>query len=128
MSGYIALGKYSNEFEDALHYMCLSDWASHSDGNVEGPDGFFWLISNSWEEVQPENGEFNSLMEEWFKQNPSFEDSEEFREGLVGHFIIREDNNGLVWLESFESRLEAYASFKSLQFTYSEWDTQDDED
>lgn len=127
MSGYVALGKYSNEFEDALHYLCTNDWASHSDGNVEGPDGFFWLISNNWEEVKPENGEFNSVMEEWFERNSEFEDSEEFREGLVGHFIIREDNNGLVFLTKYESRSEAYQDYTSLQFTYSEWAREDED-
>lgn len=128
MSGYVALGKYSNEFEDALHYMCLAGWASHSDGNVEGPDGFFWLISNNWEEVKPKNGEFNSLMAEWFEQNPTVEDTDEFREGLCGHFIIREDNNGLVFLSKYESRLEAMADFKSLQFTFSEWEREDEDE
>src|SRR5213595_1255559 len=115
MSGYVALGKYSNEFEDALHYLCTSEWSNESFGNVEAPTGYVWRISNTWEEVKPENGEFNSLMAEWFEQNPSFEDSEEFRRGLVGHFLVWEDNNGLVFLASFSTEKELLAEFQRME-------------
>ena len=126
MSGYVALGKYSNEFEDALHYLCTSGWSNGEFGNVEAPTGFVWQISNNWEEVKPLNGEFNSLMEEWFEQNPTVEDTDEFRRGLVGDFIVREDNNGLVFLTKYETLEAMAADYVHLYNEFSLWDSQDE--
>jgi len=123
---YVALGKYSNEFEDALHYLCVADWSNESFGHVEAPTGYVWRISNNWEEVKPENGEFNSVMEDWFEQN-DVEDSEEFRRGLVGHFIIREDSQGFIHLLSFPTEKEMLEEFDRLEVAYSDWDDQGEE-
>jgi hypothetical protein len=126
MAGYVALGKYDNEWEDVLHYLCQNGWANESTGNVEAPSGYVWRISNDWESVKPENGEFNSLMEEWFEQN-DVEDSEEFRRALVGHFIVREDNNGLVFLQSFKTEQEMLDAYAKYELDFSEWGTEDED-
>lgn len=125
MTGYKALGKYDNEWEDVLHYLCTSGWANESTGNVEAPSGYVWRISLEWEDVKPENGEFNSLMEEWFKQN-DVEDSTDFRRALCGDFIVREDNNGLVFLQSFKTEKEMLEAYNRYELEYSEWDTEED--
>ena len=126
--GYVALGKYSNAQEDALHFMCTSGWGNGEFGNVEAPTGYVWKISNDWEEVKPENGEFNSLMEEWFELNGTFKDSPEFRRSLVGHFIVNEDSNGIVFLMTAETAKTRDEIFENLEAKFNEWDSQDDED
>lgn len=128
MSGYIALGKYSNEFEDALHYLCNSGWATGEFGGVEAPTGLVWKISNTWDDVKPENGEFNSLMEEWFAQNSEFADSEEFRRNLVGDFIIREDNNGSISMQSFPTQEDMLDTYRGLRDDFEQWDSEEDEE
>lgn len=125
MTGYKSLGKYDNEWDDVLHYLCQNGWANESTGNVEAPSGYVWRISNDVNDVSESNTEFNSLMEEWFQQNDMV-DSKDFRRALVGHFIVREDNNGLVFLQSFKTEKEMLEAYDAYELAFSEWDSEDE--
>lgn len=120
------LGKYSNDRDNILHFMATSDWANESFGDVEAPTGYVWRISNTPEEVQVSNTELTSLIEEQLVSY-DIEDGPEFRNSLVGHFLISEDSNGLVYVMPFPNESNLLNRFNELQELFDEWAGQDDE-
>lgn len=118
------LGKFDTDRDSALHYLCLSDWANGSFGDVESPVGYVWRISNNWEEVKPENTELTSVLEEWFEQQGDVEDTPEFRRSLVGHFLILEDSNGLVHVQSYDTVELSLDAFHEYRDVFEKWDAQ----
>lgn len=89
------LGKYDSDRDNILHFMCMSEWSNEFFGDVEAPTGYVWRISNTFDEVSPDNTEFNSLVETSVALY-DIEDSPEFRSSLVGHFLVYEDSSGFV--------------------------------
>lgn len=125
--GYHPLGKYSSARDDILHYLCTSDWAEESSGNTESPSGYFWRISNTAEDVSMLNGEFNSIIEEWFEQNQEVTGSPELRAELVGDFIVQGVDSGMVYVYKYDSKAEMLEAYAALDEQYGEWEDQDDE-
>lgn len=125
--GYHPLGKYSSARDDILHYLCTSDWAEESSGNTESPSGYFWRISNKWVDVSLDNGEFNSVLAEWFEQNLGVVDSWDLRNELVGHFIVQGVDSGMVYVYKHDSNAEMLEAYAALDEQYGEWEDQDDE-
>ena len=125
--GYHSLGKFSSARDDILSFLCLSDWAEESTGNVEAPTGYFSRISNTPEEVSMENGEFNSIMEEWLDFNQEVTDSEELRSELAGHFIVQSMDSGFVYVYKYDSEKEMLSAYDELEKQYVEWEEQDEE-
>jgi hypothetical protein len=123
--GYHPLGKYSSARDDILHYLCMSDWGDESSGNSEAPSGYFWRISNEEFDVQQSNGEFNSVIAEWFEQNQEVTDSAELRAELVGWFIVQGVDSGMVYVYQYESEADMLEAYAALEETYAEWDEQD---
>jgi hypothetical protein len=125
--GFIALGKYSSARDSILHFMCTSDWATESNGNSEAPTGYFWKISNTTSEVNKRNTEVNSLLEEWFQQNPEVRDSVALRQELVGNFIVNEDSNGFIYVMTVETQKTLDEIYENLETKFYEWDDQGDD-
>lgn len=125
--GYHSLGKYSSARDDILHFLCMSDWAEESSGNSESPSGYFWKISNAPGDVNLHNGEFNSIIEEWFKENPEVVDSSNLRFELVGDFIVQGVDSGMIYVYSYESKAEMLEAYEALEEQFSAWDEQDEE-
>lgn len=121
------LGKYSTDRDNILHYMATSDWANDSFGDVEAPTGYVWRISNNWEEVKPQNMEITSLLEDQLALY-SIADTPEFRQSLVGHYLVIEDSNGLVHVAQCATEAELLQRFEALQAEFYAWDSQDDEE
>lgn len=118
------LGKFSTDRDSALHYLSTSEWANDTFGNVEAPTGFVSKISNNWEEVKPENTEMTSVLEDWFEQQGDVEDTPEFRESLVGHFLITENSQGFVYVSEFETAEDRDRVYNDLETEFNEWDDQ----
>lgn len=123
--GYHPLGKYSSARDDLLHYLCTSEWSNESSGNSEAPSGYFWRISNEVADVHQKNGEFNSVVEDWFKDCPEVTDSQELRDELVGHFIVQGVDSGMVYVYKYDSEAEMLEAYAALEETYAAWDDQD---
>jgi hypothetical protein len=122
--GFVALGKYSSARDSILHFMCISDWANDSNGNSEAPTGYFWKISNTTSEVNKQNTETNSLLDEWFQQNPEVRDSVALRQELVGNFIVNEDSNGFIYVMTVETQKTLNEIYENLETKFYEWDDQ----
>lgn len=120
------MSKYDSMRDDALHFMCVGGWSNGEFGNVEAPTGFVWKISNDWEDVKPENGEFRSLMEDWFELQAEPDDIN-FRRSLVGDYLIREDSNGLVYVTIYTEKEPRDDEFHRLQDEFQKWDGQGDD-
>jgi len=127
------LGKFSNDRDSALHYLCTSEWSNESFGDVESPTGYVWRISNTWEEVKPTNTEFNSVITEWLRaevrenwfQLEAL--TEELRKSLVGHFLLQEDSNGLVHVREYATEKELLKDFQALETEHFNWDSQEED-
>lgn len=125
--GYMPLGKYSSARDDILHWMCINEWADDSFGNSGDYGLYAWRIDNDKQDVSTSNTEFNSLLSEWFEQNPEVKDSEELRSELIGHFMINEISNGAIVVWSFSSGQELMETYLAEQTRWEEWEL-DDED
>lgn len=122
--GYHSMGKYSSARDDLLHYLCITDWAEESTGNTESPSGYVWRISNEAADVQQANGEFNSVVADWFA-NTAVIDSPELRAELVGHFIVQTVDSGFVYVYKYDSAEEQRAAYDELENQYAEWDDEE---
>lgn len=123
--GYHPLGKYSSARDDILHFLCTSDWAEESSGNTESPSGYFWRISNTPEDVSMNNHEFNSVIEDWFKDNPEVTDSSNLRFELVGDFIVQGVDSGMIYVYQYESKAEMLEAYEALDEQYGQWDDEE---
>lgn len=123
--------KFASKRDDLFWFMTLEGWATDTDGSVEF-GRWFGKLSNTAEDVSVDNGEFNSLVDQWEPQDsPDGEasyHSEEFRASLVGHFLISEDSQGFVTVEEFDSELERDARYNELSGQYGDWLGPDGED
>ena len=119
------LGKYMVDSHNILHFLCTSDWATDSGGNVESPTGYFWRISNTPEDVRMENTEITSLIEDQMSAY-DIEDGPEFRESLVGHYLLVEDSNGFVNVSEYLTEMALRRDFEKLQAEFEAWDSQDE--
>ena len=114
-------GKFNSLRDSALHYLCSNGWSTGEFGDTEAYGGYFWKTTNVWEEVQPENGEFNSVMEDWFAANPEWQDIPSFRADLVGHFVVMEVSSGQVTVVPFDSQEAMERDFNRLGDLFTKW-------
>ena len=119
------LGKYSTDRDNVIHYLCMGGWANESFGDVESPTGYVYRISNTFGDVNPDNTEFSSMIDD---QVTAYDiaDNLEFRKSLVGHFLVTEDSNGFVSVLEFETERELLSVYSDLEQEFSDWDSQDD--
>jgi hypothetical protein len=129
--GFISLGKYSSARDSLLHFLCMSDWSNASFGDVEAPTGYVWRITNTENDVfgcfNQKNIEFESIIEDWFKENSEVTDCTEFRNELVGHFLVVEDNDGFISVHEYASEELVIQAFDSIEEIFNEWNEQEDE-
>ena len=114
------LGKYSSDRDNILHFLCISDWANESFGDVESPTGYVWRISNNPADVHMQNTEITSLIEDQL-QAYDIEDSPEFRKTLEGHFLVREHSNGSVSVIQYPVEEYMLAQYQAAEREYDEW-------
>lgn len=121
------LGKYSSDRDNILHFLCSSDWANESFGDVEAPTGYVYRITNQTADVQLSNTEITSVIEDQL-QAYDIEDTEDFRKSLVGHFLVAEDSNGLVSVSEYQTEELLQQAYSSLEDIYGQWADQDNEE
>ena len=126
--GYSPLGKFDCARDDILHYLCTSDWAEDSFGNVTDYGSYVWRISNDVNDVSMTNGEFNSILEEWFGWNEGVTDSPELRAELVGHFLVTTVDSGFVYVSAYDTAEALKTAYNAAEEAYREWDEDDTED
>lgn len=118
------VGKFDSFRDSALHYLCVSDWAEESFGNVSDYGVYIWRISNTLQEVSPDNGEFNSIIEDWAPMEgyETLQSDPAFRESLAGHFLVSENDQGMVSVRQFATEAAMLARFNDMQTHYENWD------
>jgi len=114
-------GKYDSFRDSALHFMCESEWHSGEFGDQSTYGTYIWRISNTEADVATENGEFNSLLEEWQNVKDADSNSDEFRESLVGHFIVSENDLGFVYVRKFDTEAQRDARYNDFLTHFIEW-------
>ena len=114
-------GKYDSFRDSALHFLCESDWSEDSFGDVNDYGVYIWKISNEELEVATDNGEFNSLIEQWQNYGDADTNSDDFRSQLVGHFIVSENAQGFVNVQKFETHDGMEARYADFYIHYVEW-------
>lgn len=97
------LGKYDSFRDSALHFLCTSGWNTGEFGDVQDYGVYIWRISNTPEDVQASNTELTSVLEDWDTYNDADADSQTFRDSLVGHFILSENEYGFVNVRKFDT-------------------------
>lgn len=125
--GFISLGKYSSARDSLLHYLCEGEWSNDSFGDVEAPTGYVWRISNDPADVHIPNTEITSVLEEWFESNPEVTDSPELRAELVGHFLVIEDSQGFITVETAPSEDVLRVRYAELLEIFEIWAGDEDD-
>lgn len=104
--------KFASARDELLHIMCSSGWADMSEGDVESPAGYFYLISNS----VPELAELVAAFQEDITSLGVSPDD------VVGHFVVVEGSSGFVGVGSFDSEADAQREFDRLGEVYTVWE------
>ena len=111
------IGKFSSDTDATLYFLCQSEWANESTGDIPEFGRYVWRISNDPFDVHIPNTEITSLLEDFLKEE-EIADSAEFRASLVGHFLVSENSDGLVTVQEFPSETALIAAFKVWQDMY----------
>lgn len=112
------IGKYSSARDSVLHFMCLQDWANESFGDVATFGCYVWRISNTAQDVSADNGEIVSLLEQ---DSYGVQLTPELSAALTGHFLVREDSNGLVSVGRFATESALLRHYAALESTYNDF-------
>jgi hypothetical protein len=121
-------GKYDSFRDSALHYMVSNGYNEGEFGDVNDYGVYIWRITNTDAEVVIENTETTSLLEQWESYEEANGSSDDFREKLMGHFIISEDSQGFVSVRQFDSYEGMEARFEAFRDHYNEWVSEQIED
>jgi hypothetical protein len=121
-------GKYDSFRDSALHFLCQSDWADESFGDVNDYGVYIWRIGNTPENVQLSNTETTSLLEQWPYYEEANGASQEFRDSLVGEFIVSENEQGFVHVRKFETEELTLARFEAFRDHYTQWENENFEE
>jgi hypothetical protein len=105
-------GKFVDLTEEMLYRLSLDGWANESTGDVASPIGWIGRISISREELPEIEDAFGEVFE-----GAGFED----RAGLIGHWLLSEDNFGFVEVHEMDSEEELVAIYRELSAEYDRW-------
>jgi hypothetical protein len=109
---YEGLGKFADPLDEVLYGISVDGWANASSGSVEAPTGFFARISNTPEELQEVTEAFDQEIERVGLRETA---------RLVGHFLLREDDQGFVTVQSYETQAELIEEYEVLDELYGDW-------
>lgn len=110
-NGPYPLGKYETLRDEYLHKMACDGWANASSGDVESPTGYFYLICNSAPEMKE--------ITEAFGPAPT---------GIVGNFILVENDQGFVIVHNVYTSANAEAKCAELENAYDGWQDSENDD
>lgn len=120
------LGKFDSLRDSALHYLCSVEWGNESFGDVSTYGVYIWRISISSEELEEVASALEAL-EESEELLRGIEDLEAFHKSLVGHFMVSENEQGLVTVKEYTLESELIRHFNSMQEHFNEFmSTQED--
>jgi len=120
------LGKFDSYRDSALHFLCSQEWGNESFGDVSTYGVYIWRISNTWEDVKPANKEFESVIEDWEEWAGLAEAHTSYglRQSLVGHFMVSENEQGLVTVKQYALESELIRHFNQMQEHFNTWSIQ----
>lgn len=98
--------------EAVLQAMVTGGWANESDGDVSAPTGHFARVSNSAAELE----EVVAAFEDVIVMYDMIDTSE-----LVGEFLVHEDEQGNVYVVSYDNPIALTRDFQQLQDAYALW-------
>lgn len=117
-------GKYEGDNEardEALHRLCQDVWANQSDGDVQAPTGFFYVVTNTVRDL-PELQDV--LGNTW--SDALLDDTG--TNTLIGAFLVTEDTQGFVHVTRYPDQYpdrtgedRALVAFQAKQRAYTEW-------
>ena len=110
MTDYFAT-KHTSARDEILYRMAVANWANDSDGDVASPAGYFWRISVAPEELKEISEAFAEDLEELAVAPRD----------LIGHYLLKEDDQGFVAVEEFTDADYLGAGFTDQQRFFAEW-------
>jgi len=112
-------GKYNSERDKILDWMTTADWANESCGSVEVPVGHFARMTN-------EESDRAGIMDAFGEDMAGCESPVRF-EDLLGHFIVRENDQGFVTVEEFDTLQDLLARWNKLYREFDTWNSAESE-
>ncbi|ABE67744.1 hypothetical protein Wildcat_164 [Mycobacterium phage Wildcat] len=98
--------------ENLFVAMVSGGWFTASSGDVESPTGHFAYVTN----LPTELASIRDAFEEEIETYGDVSDDE-----LTGSFVVRENTDGLVFIETYGSNFAARLRFEELEAQYEEW-------
>ena len=99
-------GKYNSPQDEFVHLATLDGWSARDDGDVTAPTGFFSRISIGADDVD--------RARTTFAEHFPGEDVPV----ALGHFLVLEDEQGFVTVQTFSSADDADKAFEALESQY----------
>lgn len=103
------MSKFDSARDELLYAMTLDGWANESSGNVECPTGYFARISNDPQDVP-------SIRDAFPNETKGMSNAV-----MVGHYLLRENDQGFVYVSEFSNSVELIRAYRVLESEYSEW-------
>lgn len=98
--------------EAVLQAMVTGGWANESDGSVEAPTGHFARVTNEARDMDGVHDAFKDVIVTYGLGDES---------KLIGHFLVREDSNGMVSITAYDNPIALTRDFQQLQDDYAAW-------
>lgn len=109
--------KFADLTEEMLYRMSLDGWCNEQNGRSEATTGWFARVSISRDELSEVAQAFEEEM-----AGAGFTDTT----ALVGHFLLREDDQGFVEVFEYDNEEEVKKAYGVLERQFEAWDSQDD--
>lgn len=112
-------------FDRTFRNICEADFARESDGNVEAPTGYFYIVS-----IPDLGSALNDMIEECQVGREYDDGTWQYPLPAPGWYFVQTDSNGLWWAFGSDTGAEAPARrrFNAAQAEYSKWLEQDESD
>lgn len=97
--------------EAVLQAMVTGGWANESDGDVASPQGAFARVTNEAEDKAGIEDAFHDVMNTYECEY----------DALIGHYLVREDEQGNVSVTSYDNSIDLTRDYQALQDEYALW-------
>ncbi len=108
-------GKFRNTRDAVLYQMTLEGWASQSSGDTQAPTGWFACIMNDPGDLASIRDAFGNFLDQ-----AHFNRSDHLQQ-LLGNFLMREDQQGFVAVETYNTEVELKQVYDELDSAYGVW-------
>lgn len=109
-------------YDRSFRNIAESEWGVSSDGDVESPTGYFWLV-----EIPEHAGERAEMFTACEVGRDWDDGVYQYPEPVPSWYLVTTDSNGLWWVYEADSEEAAKQVYLELEQAYATWSTTEEE-